>query len=53
MENMYTVKEVSNMLKLHIETIRRNIYKGEIKAVKIGREWRISESELKRIMEGR
>ena len=48
---MYSVKEVASILKLHTETILRWIAQEKIKATKIGREWRISEAELKRIIE--
>lgn len=41
-EKFYTVKELSDLLKVTDKTIRDTIAKGEIEAYKIGREWRIS-----------
>lgn len=49
---MYTTKEVAEIFKCHVETIRRKIRNGEIKVVKIGREYRISEEEVERLKRG-
>lgn len=46
---MYTAREVASILKVHEMTVIRHIRSGEIKAVKIGCGWRISEQELERI----
>lgn len=51
MENYYTPKEISNKLKLNIRTIYKWIREGKVSAVKLGDVWRISESELKRLLE--
>ena len=48
---MLTVDEVAQILKVHKMTIFRHIYSKDIKAVKIGQSWRISEKELERIKE--
>jgi excisionase family DNA binding protein len=48
---MLTVGEVARILKVHKMTILRHIYSKDIKAVKIGQAWRISEKELERIKE--
>ena len=52
MENHYTPKEISSKLKLNIMTIYKWIREGKIKAVKLGDVWRISESELNRLLSG-
>ncbi len=52
MENYYTPKEVSEKLKLNIRTIYKWIREERIKAIKLGNVWRISESELSRLLEG-
>ena len=52
MENYYTPKEISDKLKLNIRTIYKWIKEGKVNAVKLGDVWRISETELKRILEG-
>lgn len=50
-EEMLTVKEVSAVLKLHPETVRRWIKSGRLKAVSMGSDkggWRIPASEIER-----
>lgn len=44
---LYTVKEVAEILDLHVETVRRHIKQGDLKAAKIGRAYRILEKDLK------
>ena len=46
MEQLYTSDEAAKILKLNNETIRRFIREEKIKAVKIGREYRIKQSDL-------
>jgi excisionase family DNA binding protein len=50
MDNYFTPKEVSEKLKLNIRTIYKWIREGKINASKLGDVWRISESELNRIL---
>ena len=52
MERYYTPKEISETLKLNIRTIYKWIREGHLKAVKLGDVWRISESELNRLLSG-
>lgn len=49
--SMYTVYEVAETLKLDAETIRRYINREKIRAYKIGKEWRIKESDLLEFIE--
>jgi len=49
-EEYFTVKEVSEKLKLNTMTIYKWIKQGKIRAIKLGDTWRISESELNRIL---
>ena len=44
---LYSVSELSDILKLHPKTIIRFIKEGKITARKIGRAWMVSEDELK------
>ncbi len=44
----YTTKEVAEIMQLDVQTIRRKINKGEIKAARIGKEYRVSEEEIQR-----
>lgn len=47
MENIYTIFEVSEYLKMVPEVIRRYIRAGKLKAVKFGKEYRVKETDLK------
>ena len=51
MENFYTIEEIAKILKLNRQTIYTMIKKGKIKAVRIGFQFRVYESELKRLSE--
>ena len=48
-QRMYSVTEVAEMLKITTLTVRRKIKDKKIRAVKMGKEWRIDERELERI----
>lgn len=52
MENYYTPKQIADKLKLNIRTIYKWIREERINAVKLGDVWRISESEVNRLLEG-
>jgi len=47
MEKLYNVDEVAEILRIHKETVLRFCRESKIKASKIGREYRIKESDLK------
>lgn len=46
MENLYTVEETAEKLKIHPETVRDYLRDGKIGGVKVGRNWRIRESDI-------
>jgi len=46
----YTLQEIAEILKISEITIYRYIKKGKIKAIKIGKKWRIKSEELERIL---
>lgn len=48
---MYTVREVAEALDLSEQHTRLKIRLGQIKAVKKGRDWLISEDELNKLLE--
>lgn len=48
---MLTIVEVAKELKVNKITIYRKLIKGSIKAIKVGKQWRISEKELEKIKE--
>lgn len=50
-EKFYTVDDISNMLGMHKKTIQRYIREGKIRAVKVGKAWRISGHDLSGFME--
>lgn len=46
MEQLLTVEEAAERLKLHPETIREHLRAGILRGIKKGRSWRIPESAL-------
>jgi excisionase family DNA binding protein len=50
-ENLLTVAEVASRLKCHPHTVRRWIWAGKLRAVKIGDMVRVSENEVSRLIE--
>ncbi|MBC8263521.1 MAG: helix-turn-helix domain-containing protein [Anaerolineales bacterium] len=49
MDEILTVREVAEYLKLSRTTIWRWCNEGKLQAFKVGRSWRIHQSELERI----
>ena len=52
MEKLLTTQEVADYLGLTRRTIYTFIQEGTLRAVKVGREWRIKESELEAFING-
>jgi excisionase family DNA binding protein len=50
-KKFYTPKEIANLLKLSERTIQRQLKSGQIKGTLIGRNWRISESQLEKLLD--
>lgn len=48
---VYTVEEVASVLKLTTRTVYSYIKSGQLKASKIGKYWRVSETALKAFIE--
>ncbi len=48
---LYTTQETANILRVHRNTIMNYIHSGKLEAIKAGRKYLISESEIKRILE--
>jgi len=46
-EEVYTVEEVAESLKFNPRTVMGWLKKGKLKGIKIGNDWRISESAVK------
>jgi excisionase family DNA binding protein len=51
MDKFYTVQEIAEMLKVHWQTILNYIKTKKLKAVKIGKEYRIREADLSEFLE--
>ena len=49
---LYTLKEVADILKIHHGTVLRFVTENKIKGVMIGRTWRVSEEDLKSYIDG-
>jgi excisionase family DNA binding protein len=45
-KQLYTVEEIANRLNLHAKTIRRYITNGNLKAKRIGKEYRITRADF-------
>ena len=50
--NMYTLSEISGLLSVTEQSIRKYIKDGLLKARKIGGKWMISEENLKQYLNG-
>lgn len=48
---LYTVDEIKDILKVTRRTLYNYIKSGNLKAVKIGKYWRIRQSDLKEFLE--
>ncbi|GAA2724462.1 helix-turn-helix domain-containing protein [Actinocorallia aurantiaca] len=45
-EQMYSVDQVADLLGLHVKTVRNYVREGRLKAVRIGKQYRISPEDL-------
>ena len=52
-ENIYTVQEVAEWLKVTDQSVRRWIKVGTLPAAKIGHDWRVHESDVVKFIEER
>lgn len=48
-EKLYSVEEVARLLGLHVRTVRGYIRSGRLKAVRIGKQYRIAPADLERL----
>ncbi len=46
MDNHFSITTAAARLDCHPETLRRIIRRGELTAIKVGRDWRIREADL-------
>jgi putative molybdopterin biosynthesis protein len=47
----YTVEEVASILKISEQTVRNLIKRGELKAIRVGGQFRITQEELNRYLQ--
>ncbi len=45
-ESFYTVEQIAQMLQMHPKTVQRYIREGKLRAVKVGKGWRVSGHDL-------
>lgn len=45
-ETYYTVEQISELLQMHPKTVQRYIREGRLRAVKVGKGWRVSGHDL-------
>ena len=53
MEKYYTAEEIAEALQMNVDTVQRWIRAGTLKGSKLGKAWRVSETELKKFIEER
>lgn len=51
-DKFYSVNQIAEMFELHPKTVRRYIKEGKLQARKVGGEWRVTEAELKALLDG-
>jgi len=50
-DNIYTLEETADKLKMSVRNVRRWVDEGKIKAFKLGREWRVHEDDLQAVID--
>ena len=45
-QDLYSVEQVANLLDLHVRTVRNYVREGRLKAVRIGKQYRIAREDL-------
>jgi excisionase family DNA binding protein len=45
-QDLYSVEQVANLLSLHVRTVRNYVREGRLKAVRIGKQYRIAREDL-------
>ena len=51
MDRFYSVEETAELLQIKPDTVRRYIRSGKLRAVKLVKVWRISETDLKTFLD--
>lgn len=50
---IYTLDELAELLKVTKRTLYNYVRSGKLEAVKVGREWRVTEDQLKDFLHGK
>jgi excisionase family DNA binding protein len=45
-QDLYSVEQVADLLNLHVKTVRSYVREGRLKAVRIGKQYRIADEDL-------
>src|SRR5690348_16490418 len=45
-QELYSVEQVAGMLKLHVRTVRNFVREGRLKAIRIGKQYRVASEDL-------
>jgi excisionase family DNA binding protein len=45
-QELYSVEQVADLLRLHVRTVRHYVRQGRLKAVRIGKQYRIARADL-------
>src|ERR1035438_9217480 len=45
-QELYSVEQVADLLRLHVRTVRNYVREGKLKAVRIGKQYRIAREDL-------
>jgi len=45
-QDLYSVERVADLLNLHVRTVRNYVREGRLKAVRIGKQYRIAREDL-------
>lgn len=51
-EQLYSVEQVADLLGLHVKTVRNYVRDGRLKAVRIGKQYRIARADLESLTGG-
>lgn len=52
-EQVFTIQEVAERLRIHHTTVRRMIDRGELAAFKTGRIWRVKLADIEHLMQSK
>lgn len=52
LDRLYTTEQVAKLLQIHPLTVLKYINSGKLRAVKLGRVYRVAEASLQKFLEG-